>query len=56
MKKSILDSIPGIWPVTKKKILKNYGSLEWLKEQKKEDIERLLGQKITETLEDHGMI
>lgn len=56
MKKSVLDAIPGIGPVTKKKILKNFGNIEWLKEHKKKDIETILGKNITEILENHGLI
>jgi len=56
MKKSILDSIPWIGPVTKKKILKHYGSVEWLQQQKKQDVQSLLGEKISEVLEGHWLI
>lgn len=56
MKKSILDSIPGIGPVTKKKIIKNFWSIDGLKEQKREDLKNLLWEKIVDTLDDHGLI
>jgi len=35
MKKNILESLPGIWPKTRKKILKEFGSLAWLQKAKK---------------------
>lgn len=38
MKKNILESIPGIGPVTRKKILKEYGNVEQLKNHKKEEL------------------
>ena len=56
MKKNILESIPWIGPVTRKKILKHYGSVDSLSEHKKEGIENILGKKVTEILENHGLI
>ncbi len=56
MKKNLLQSIPGIGPITRKKILKTYGSIEWLKWQSQETLEKTLGKKITEILDDHGLI
>lgn len=55
-KKNILESLPGIWPVTRKKLLKHFGSVENLKNHKKEEIETLLGKKVYEILDDHGLL
>ena len=56
MKQSVLESIPGIWPMTRKKILKNYGSANSLKEIDKEELEKVLGKSVTENLENHGLV
>jgi excinuclease ABC subunit C len=55
-KKNILESLPWVGPVTRKKILKSFGSVENLKNQKKEELETLLGKKVYEILDDHGLI
>jgi len=56
MKKNILEALPGIWPKTRKKILKEFWSLEWL--QKADDTSRknILSKSILEILENHWLI
>lgn len=53
MKKNILESLPWIWPKTRKKILKKFGSIDAIK---KEELESILTKKQIEILEDHGII
>jgi len=55
-KKNILESIPGIWPKTRKKILTKYGSVSGLKEVSKKELEEVLWNAVTENLENHGLI
>ena len=56
MKKNILEALPWIWPKTRKKILKEFGSLEWL--QKADDAmrKRILSNSVLEILENHDLI
>ncbi|MDA9129332.1 excinuclease ABC subunit UvrC [Candidatus Gracilibacteria bacterium] len=56
MKKSMLESIPGIGPVTRKKIMRNFGSIGGIKARDKKEVEGILGKKVTEILEDHGLL
>ncbi len=56
MKKNILESLPGFWPVTRKKILKNFWSVNNLKEVSGVDLERVLNTAQIEILEDHGLV
>ncbi len=56
MKKNILESIPWIWPVTRKKIIRIFGSVGWLKAIKKEIILEKLWNKVTTILDDHGLL
>jgi excinuclease ABC subunit C len=55
-KKNILESIPGIWPKTRKKILKEFWSIEKLKNISKKDLEKFLKRNQIEALENHGII
>jgi len=55
-KKNILESIPWIWPKTRKKLLKEFWSVEKLKEAKKENLEKILNKNQIENLENHGII
>lgn len=55
-KKSILEAIPGIGPVTRKKILKLYGSIDMLKDIDKIELQKQLGKTVVENLENHGII
>ena len=56
MKKNILESLPGIGPKTRKKILKEFGSLEWLQKTDSKTREEILSKSILEILENHGLI
>lgn len=56
LKKSILEAIPGIGPVTRKKILKLYGSVDALQNISKQELQKALGKSIVENLENHGII
>ncbi len=56
VKKNILESLPWIWPKIRKKILKNFWSVEKLSEIKREDLEKVLSKNIIEILENHGII
>ncbi len=55
-KKNILESIPWIWPKTRKKILKEFGSIDNLSKQKRNNLEKILNKNIIEILENHGII
>lgn len=56
MKKNILESLPWFWPITRKKILNKYGSLENISKEKKENLEKILNKKQIETLINHWLI
>jgi excinuclease ABC subunit C len=56
MKKNILESIPGIGPKTRKKILKKFESVDNLKNIPREELEKTLDKNIIENLENHGII
>ena len=56
MKKNILESLPGIWPKTRKKILKEFGSLEWLQKADETKRKSILSKSILEILENHDLI
>ena len=55
-KKNILESLPWIWPKTRKKILNKYWSLENLANTNKEELKKFLWKKVFEILENHGLI
>ncbi len=55
MKKNILEEIPWIGPVTRKKLLKVAGSLDEIKNIKLEEIEKICTKKQIEILKDHGI-
>lgn len=55
-KKNILESLPGIWPKTRKKILLKYGNIDALRNFTHEEIEKELWKKVKEILEIHGII
>ena len=56
MKKNILESLPWIWPVTRKKIIRNFWSVGWLKAMSRSDIESKLWLKVTQILDDHWLL
>lgn len=56
MQKNILESLPWFWPITRKKLLKKYGSVENLKNIERKELEKILNKNQVETLEDHSLI
>lgn len=56
MKKNILESLPGFWPVSRKKILKEFWSIENIKNHDKKDLQKHLNKNQIQTLEDHWFI
>ncbi len=55
-KKNILESLPWIWSKTRKKLLKEFGSVDSLKEANREDLVKILTKAQIESLENHGII
>lgn len=55
MKKNILEEIPGIWPVTRKKLLKTAGTIDAIRDIPLEVMETLCNQKQRDILRDHGI-
>lgn len=45
MTRSVLEDIPGIGPVTRKRLLRTFGSLQGIRSASKEDIEKVVGEK-----------
>ena len=43
MRKSLLDTVPGLGPVRQKALLKHFGSLKRLKEAKENEIAEVTG-------------
>lgn len=56
MKKNILEEIPGIGPVTRKKLLKSAGSIEDIRTLSQIDLEKICTKTQIEALRDHGII
>jgi excinuclease ABC subunit C len=56
MKKNILEEIPWIWPVSRKKILKKYWSVEKLKWVNQDGLKKILSISQIQALEDHGLL
>jgi excinuclease ABC subunit C len=56
MKKNILEELPGIGPVTRKKLLKLAGSVDGVKDISTEDLQSICTVSQIETLRDHGLI
>lgn len=56
MKKNILESLPGFGPVARKKLLKEFGSVENLKNADKKDLSKILNKAQIETLENHWLL
>lgn len=55
MKKNILEEIPGIGPVTRKKLLKLAGSIDEIKNIKLEELEKITTKAQIIALQDHGI-
>ena len=51
--KSVLDNVPGIGPATKKKLIKTFGSVAGIKQADREQIEQVIGPKLTDALFEH---
>lgn len=56
MKKNILESLPGFWPVTRKKILKKWWSVEALREFPDTELLTIINTNQLDTLRDHWLI
>lgn len=56
MKKNILESLPGFWPITRKKILKSYGSIDKLSTVSETELLKIINISQLETLRDHGIV
>ncbi|MBX9809797.1 excinuclease ABC subunit UvrC [Candidatus Gracilibacteria bacterium] len=56
MKKNILEELPGIGPVTRKKLLKLAGSVDGIKDISTEELSNICTVSQIETLRDHGII
>lgn len=56
MKKNILEEIPGIWPVTRKKLLRIAGSIENLSSLSYEEITKVCTEKQYKSLCEHWII
>ena len=51
--KSLLDEIPGVGPVIKKKLLKEFHSVEGIKEATVDSLSALIGQKLAQTIKEY---
>jgi excinuclease ABC subunit C len=56
MKKNILEELPGIGPVTRKKLLKLAGSIEGIRDISSEELWKICTTAQIEVLRDHGII
>lgn len=56
MKKNILESLPGFGPVARKKLLKEFWSVENIRNINKEDLSKILNKAQIETLENHWLL
>lgn len=54
--KTLLDEIPGIWPVARKKIFTAVSRIEELSSWSYEQAKNTFGKKTAETLQNHGII
>jgi excinuclease ABC subunit C len=50
---SLLDEVPGIGPVTRKKLIRTFGSLKGITEATIDDLEKILGKKKAQTLKQY---
>ncbi len=51
--KSVLDDISGIGPVTKKKLIKSFGSVRAIGEASESDISKVVGEKMAKKIKQH---
>ncbi len=56
MKKNILEEIPGIGPVTRKKLLQFAGNIDWISNLSKEILTKICTKKQIIILQEHGII
>ncbi len=56
MKKNILEELPGIGPVTRRKLLKLAGSVDGIRDISSAEISKICNIAQVETLRDHGII
>ena len=56
VKRNILESLPGFWPVTRKKILNKYWNIEKLSLEKKKNLKTILNKNQIEILIEHWII
>jgi excinuclease ABC subunit C len=56
MKKNILEEIPSIWPITRKKLLKIAGSVDAIKNLELEELEKIVTKSQLQALQDHALI
>lgn len=50
---SVLDDIPGIGPLTKKKLLRTFGTLKEIRNASQKQLEASIGTKVASTLKEH---
>lgn len=56
VKRNIIESLPGFWPVTRKKILNKYWNIEKLSLENKKSLEKILNKNQIEILIEHWII
>lgn len=56
MKKNILEELPGIWPVTRRKLLKLAWSVDGIKDIPTEELSKICTVRQLDTLRDHGIV
>jgi excinuclease UvrABC nuclease subunit len=56
MKKNILEELPGIGPVTRKKLLKLAGSVDAIKDISLTELSKICNIAQVETLRDHAIV
>lgn len=50
---SLLDDIPGVGPVTRKKLIRTFGSLQGVKAAAQADLDELVGEKLADKIRAH---
>lgn len=56
MKKNILEEIPGIGPITRKRLLKLAGSVEEIQNIHPDELTKICTKTQIQTLRDHGLV